>query len=376
MHSSSALAVSYRRSGRMEDHEPVAHDLEGWPVPRHVQADASSLASSSTSPPTFPDTPRAAESLSPPSHPVEKRQGHIPRPRNAFFIFRSHFYREMKARQTDVSQNAISCLAATAWKSMSEEAQRPYRKQAEKEKDLHYVLHPDYRYSPTDKATKRAQKKKTVKEGAISKKPSESKKRSSLSRQALIQSIKLESHAPKPTVTEQQAFPTIVSHDAFTNLPSELLPSFVPFNEIPSLDMSLVEQAPKFEHLDLSLRPPSYDRIDPQFGFRPELSHISLPPLPRTEVPFDVTPFMSWDMTSPALSCTALAGLDTSNHSFDVPRDVGVDAGWHSFQTTLDAYCDPFVLNDMDFFSQCFNYNGVNGAPFSTFDQNSSSTGP
>ena len=118
-----------------------------------------------------------------------KAQPHVPRPRNAFIIFRSHYYMRAKATQTGINQNSLSCAAASAWKALSDEEKRPYRRQAEEEKLIHYRKHPNYVYTPVNKAVKRAQKKARL---AACRRPPPQKLRSSLTRRA-ARSVKMES---------------------------------------------------------------------------------------------------------------------------------------------------------------------------------------
>lgn len=118
----------------------IPPSITGLPIPMSATSPASSYATTS-------------------SRSSPKTQPHIPRPRNAFIIFRSHYYMRAKATQTGINQNSLSCAAASAWKALSDEEKRPYRRQAEEEKLIHYRKHPNYVYTPVNKALKRAQKK-------------------------------------------------------------------------------------------------------------------------------------------------------------------------------------------------------------------------
>ena len=173
-----------------------------------------SIPMSATPPPSYSDTTSSPASSSRSS---PKSQPHIPRPRNAFIIFRSHYYMRAKATQTGINQNSLSCAAASAWKALSDEEKRPYRRQAEEEKLIHYRKHPNYVYTPVNKAVKRAQKKARL---AACRRPTSQKLRSSLSRR--------DSYAIFPP--SWQASPE--------------MDAFVPLEDIPSLNLALVRCLP------------------------------------------------------------------------------------------------------------------------------------
>lgn len=80
---------------------------------------------------------------------------HIPRPRNAFIIFRADFAARFRpANGRKGAENAkLSKEAANAWARLSEikGGQDPYRKRAEIEKKKHEETYPDYIYTPASK---------------------------------------------------------------------------------------------------------------------------------------------------------------------------------------------------------------------------------
>ncbi|KAJ7175588.1 hypothetical protein C8R46DRAFT_828255, partial [Mycena filopes] len=83
---------------------------------------------------------------------------HIPRPRNAFILFRCHY---LKVRQRLFNQgrlignigkrggrSMISKGAAVLWQSMGSAQRQPYFRLAEAEKAAHALQYPHYRYEP------------------------------------------------------------------------------------------------------------------------------------------------------------------------------------------------------------------------------------
>ncbi|KAK0227991.1 hypothetical protein IW262DRAFT_569735 [Armillaria fumosa] len=72
-------------------------------------------------------------------------QTHIPRPRNAFIFFRSHY---LRAHREQENQNVISCAAGEAWHALSAEGKEPFRELARLEKERYKEEYPLYSYSP------------------------------------------------------------------------------------------------------------------------------------------------------------------------------------------------------------------------------------
>lgn len=72
---------------------------------------------------------------------------YIPRPRNAFIIFRADRSKIYQGRTAgDISQ-----LVAAEWKSLSADVKARYERQADEEKQRHKVLYPHYRFQPKQK---------------------------------------------------------------------------------------------------------------------------------------------------------------------------------------------------------------------------------
>ncbi|SJL04648.1 uncharacterized protein ARMOST_08016 [Armillaria ostoyae] len=72
-------------------------------------------------------------------------QTHIPRPRNAFIFFRSHY---LRVHREEENQNVISCAAGEAWHALSAEGKEPFRELARMEKERYKEEYPGYSYSP------------------------------------------------------------------------------------------------------------------------------------------------------------------------------------------------------------------------------------
>ncbi|TFK19442.1 HMG-box, partial [Coprinopsis marcescibilis] len=79
---------------------------------------------------------------------------HIPRPRNAFIIFRSHLNdcnppeNTKTADGSKINQSDVSKDAGKVWQSMSAEEKQPFFEKAYREKREHSLRHPNYSYAP------------------------------------------------------------------------------------------------------------------------------------------------------------------------------------------------------------------------------------
>ncbi|KIJ51181.1 hypothetical protein M422DRAFT_158039, partial [Sphaerobolus stellatus SS14] len=83
------------------------------------------------------------------SHARKQPPGHIPRPRNAFILFRCFFVNEEAVpASVEKDHRNISRIAGRVWKSMSESEKEPWVKAAEIEKGQHEKKWPNYRYNP------------------------------------------------------------------------------------------------------------------------------------------------------------------------------------------------------------------------------------
>jgi HMG (high mobility group) box len=84
------------------------------------------------------------------SHSRKQPEGHIPRPRNAFILFRCDFVAQKKIpASVEPDHRNISRIVGRIWKAMSDDDRRPWVEEARKEREKHKRLYPQYRYSPT-----------------------------------------------------------------------------------------------------------------------------------------------------------------------------------------------------------------------------------
>ena len=180
---------SFKRGGHQE---PISRNAQAWSL--HLETHPAHTATATTSMPhqnLFVEPPPSGRELRPrtrpnpscsghvqdatqpaakKSHARKQPEGHIPRPRNAFILFRCDFVAQKKIpASVEPDHRNISRIVGRVWKAMSDEERRPWLEEAKKERETHKRLYPQYRYSPlsTDAGTtgasmrtKRAQNKK------------------------------------------------------------------------------------------------------------------------------------------------------------------------------------------------------------------------
>ncbi|KAF4989854.1 hypothetical protein FGRMN_8855 [Fusarium graminum] len=72
----------------------------------------------------------------------------IPRPRNAFILYRQHHQAQVVARNPNISNPDISKIIGEQWKDESQEVKDNWKSLADEEKQRHQLQYPDYRYQP------------------------------------------------------------------------------------------------------------------------------------------------------------------------------------------------------------------------------------
>ncbi|KAJ6784752.1 hypothetical protein PWT90_04662 [Aphanocladium album] len=72
----------------------------------------------------------------------------IPRPRNAFILYRQHHQSQVTADNPKLSNPEISKIIGEKWKHEAEDVKDTWKKLAEEEKQRHQHQYPNYRYQP------------------------------------------------------------------------------------------------------------------------------------------------------------------------------------------------------------------------------------
>ncbi|KAF5319599.1 hypothetical protein D9619_008358 [Psilocybe cf. subviscida] len=82
------------------------------------------------------------------SHARKQPAGHIPRPRNAFILFRCNFVDQDKIpASVERDHRNISRIVGSLWRKMSDAEKEPWVRMADDEKRAHFLAYPGYRFS-------------------------------------------------------------------------------------------------------------------------------------------------------------------------------------------------------------------------------------
>ncbi|KII86354.1 hypothetical protein PLICRDRAFT_286657 [Plicaturopsis crispa FD-325 SS-3] len=112
-----------------------------------------SLASTSSTPSLSPYSPKSAskkarKTVSSTSR--RTREGHIPRPPNAFFVFRSELAAaKMIPSSVEHDHRHISIILGHRWRMLSDAEKQPFKDKASALKAQHMIDHPDYHFAPS-----------------------------------------------------------------------------------------------------------------------------------------------------------------------------------------------------------------------------------
>ncbi|KAI5836659.1 uncharacterized protein SCHCODRAFT_02522080 [Schizophyllum commune H4-8] len=82
------------------------------------------------------------------SHSRRRGGDHIPRPPNAFMVFRSKYWEEQKANPSERNHRQVSRDAGRAWRELPDESRDYYRQLADRVKADHKRMYPGYKYNP------------------------------------------------------------------------------------------------------------------------------------------------------------------------------------------------------------------------------------
>lgn len=116
---------------------------------------------------TKPRAPRKSKSG---SHAKAKSQAHIPRPRNAFILFRSHAVKSgIVTSQDETDHRNISRIVSHMWNSLSEADRNTWQAEAQKEKEEHARLYPDYKFQPQSRTASKLRRNVSRPEGVVDK---------------------------------------------------------------------------------------------------------------------------------------------------------------------------------------------------------------
>ena len=117
--------------------------------------------SSSASPVTFNTTPSPVPTASPSEDITSSylrspgKKSKVPRPPNAFILYRQKHHPTLKAANPDMHNNEISVILGKQWRNESESAKSVWRHMADKIKRKHAQDNPGYQYAPRKPSEKK-----------------------------------------------------------------------------------------------------------------------------------------------------------------------------------------------------------------------------
>ncbi|KAG2123577.1 hypothetical protein DEU56DRAFT_829190 [Suillus clintonianus] len=156
-----------RRSRRLSHQSPIAAEDYVYEDSHFAQSGYSSvrtvgIPSVYATPPSAVETTTShiSPSLSPvlshllsfpnrTSHSRKKEEGHIPRPPNAFIVFRSCLWSNEDFRSLESDHRNVSRIAGERWRNLSDNEKEPFVQMAKEAKALHAKMYPNYKYSPS-----------------------------------------------------------------------------------------------------------------------------------------------------------------------------------------------------------------------------------
>jgi hypothetical protein len=92
-----------------------------------------------------------------PSHSKKKPENHIPRPPNAFILFRSSFIKAQHVSQSiETNHSTLSKIIGLTWKNLSDSERKEWHDKAKKEQEAHRRKFPKYAFRPQQTKSKGA----------------------------------------------------------------------------------------------------------------------------------------------------------------------------------------------------------------------------
>ncbi|KAK4555259.1 hypothetical protein LTR86_007555 [Recurvomyces mirabilis] len=118
-----------------------------------VDATTNSLFVSPLAPMSTPAPTKAAKTK---KTTVAKDTGDkVPRPSNAFILYRKDWHSRIVAENPGLHNNQISVILGKQWRNESEVIRAAYKSKAEEAKHQHELAHPDYQYQPRKPSEKK-----------------------------------------------------------------------------------------------------------------------------------------------------------------------------------------------------------------------------
>ncbi|KAK0455330.1 uncharacterized protein EV420DRAFT_1644969 [Desarmillaria tabescens] len=262
--------VTVRRSRRLSMQVPVKYDDDGWESGDVAMGLIDAVATHSPASPPASQTPTRR----------------APRSPNAFLQFRSTYWQGNKRERNNRN---VSRICGILWNAMSAEERSVYEEMAAVARADHKLKYPHFNYRPV-----RRDKKPRTRRHRNYKEEDKCRKIAMLFRKDIegtviekeeeVKTKELVCTIPSPT-------PPVIANEERAPTPDHATPTakkeeeetFVPTSAMPPLDLK-VSAADKDEFaFDSSVQPPSYVRVDAQFGANPDVNMDSSPGAPPVD---------------------------------------------------------------------------------------------
>ncbi|KAH9850652.1 hypothetical protein C2E23DRAFT_834811 [Lenzites betulinus] len=151
-----------------DDETPSATSFsqpDSVPPEWHTPSNPPAYLLSSPSPSPALQSPKPRKKAAGGSRKAAKMPGHIPRPRNAFMIFRSECSTHVKEQQIEHDHRIISKILGNVWRELPADKKAEYQLRAAEEKREHRLKYPFYRFTPQQR-TEKAKKRNVKRNGA------------------------------------------------------------------------------------------------------------------------------------------------------------------------------------------------------------------
>ncbi|RDB26968.1 Repressor ROX1 [Hypsizygus marmoreus] len=166
----SSLAISFTpaKAGIYGIPRPVTFAPNVTPITYEAPEGSSSSSTPEPSSPTSALFPPSETPAPPPSRrrvPPGKRRsmGYIPRPPNAFMLFRADFVRQKHVPGTiETNHGSLSKIIGNCWRSLPLEEKRVWEVKAKHAKAEHKARYPEYRFRPVHNKNKDKKKEKAL----------------------------------------------------------------------------------------------------------------------------------------------------------------------------------------------------------------------
>ncbi|KAK0455257.1 uncharacterized protein EV420DRAFT_1644897 [Desarmillaria tabescens] len=271
--------MTTRRSWRLSSQVPVRYDGEGWEATDLLMYLTTPVSEApSPTPSTDSHSTIQSDTPSPRRHtPLHRRApGHVPRPPNAFMIFRSHYWRDNKDTIRERNHREISRTCGELWKALPPAEKQVYRDMASSAKKEHLAKYPGYKFTPVSR------RKKTRKTTSQSRDTMEEVSRCEKIATLIgggIDGMELEKTMESDTCKTPSSSATADEEQISTTVFQFLTPQdqgeficgeeddFVPTCDISPFDLD----APNLEMYSNPPQLPNYSRVDSQFGFKSDI---------------------------------------------------------------------------------------------------------